>query len=243
MAELAPIYRIVAMQARPMWKNSNPNDFGSWENAADDLIQFLDGQQLTDIIGMGHSFGAICTLIAAQKRPELFSKLVLIEPVVLPTWYYLFNSLTPQFVLKKINPVVKKTLVRKELWPDRNEAFKHFRRSRLFALVPDDSLWDYVNSATVENENGAKLTYSKEWEAQVFLTVIDPWLTLKKTHHPTLIIKGDTSDTIFPQVWNKLKATVRNATFVEMKACGHLVPLEKPEEVAALALHFLHSDR
>lgn len=242
-ADLTQNHHVVAMNARPLWPNSDYHKFASWETAADDLIRFLDNQGFKNIIGMGHSFGAICTLIAAQKRPDLFSKLVLIEPVVLPIWYYRFTALMPQFLVKQINPIVKKTLVRKELWPDKETAFKHFRRSRLFAQVSDACLWDYVNSVLEEKDGGVALSYTKEWEATIFLTVINPWKALKNIQHPTLIIRGETSDTIFPKVWKQLKTSTTNAKLTEMADCGHLVPIEKPTELATHIHKFLNSDR
>ena len=241
--ELVPDHRVIAMNARPLWPDSNYRDFNSWEIAANDLIEYLDKNGHRNIIGMGHSFGAICTLIAAQKRPDLFSKLILIEPVVLPSWYYQLTSILPQILLKRINPIVKKTLVRKEHWPDHEAAFTHFRRSRLFASVSDTSIWNYVNSVTAEKNGGVSLVYSKEWEATIFLTVINPWKALQTVGHATLIFRGETSDTIFPNVWKQMKAKIDRATLVEIADAGHLVPIEKPEEIARNIKDFLHSDR
>ena len=48
--ELTPHYHVIGMEARPLWPNSNHEKFNSWRDAADDLIAFLDQQNLKNII-------------------------------------------------------------------------------------------------------------------------------------------------------------------------------------------------
>ena len=241
--KLTPHYRVIGMEARPLWPNSKFEDFKSWREGADDLIRFMDEQGLSNIIGIGHSFGAVCTLIAANKRPDLFKKLVLIEPVVLPKWYYLFIPFTPDFLLREINPIVKNTLVRTDKWPNREAAYRQFRKNRLFANTDDAELWDYVNSGISPNQNGGvSLTYSKEWEAKIYMTITDPWREMKRLKQPFVVLKGETSDTIFPSVWKKLKVSNPKGNFIEILDTGHIVPLEKPNEVAETLRTFLNSN-
>ncbi|MGB1316910.1 MAG: alpha/beta hydrolase, partial [Flavobacteriales bacterium] len=130
-------HRVVSMNLRPLWPESDYSSFKNWETVGEDLIQFLDQQGLKNVIGMGHSFGGIASVIAAHKRPDLFSKLVLIEPVVLPDWVYGMTKFFPKFLLKKINPIVKSTLARTNTWANKEEAFNHFRPKKLFADVAD----------------------------------------------------------------------------------------------------------
>ncbi len=237
---LLPNHRVIGMSARPLWKNSDHTKFKTWETAADDLIRFLDQQGLSNIIGMGHSFGAICTAIAAKKRPDLFSKLVLIEPVILPKRIHLLIALMPIFLVKKFNPVVKRTLVRTDHWTAREKAFDQFRNKKVFAQLSDDALWDYVNSATEIAKDGAVfLKFSKEWEAQIYLTIHNSWQIFADLEHPFLVIRGETSDTIFEETWDKLQHVNSNGIFVQLDNTGHLVPLEKPEEVAVTISSFL----
>lgn len=239
--KLTPHYHVIGMKARPLWPNSKIGEFKSWREGADDLIQFLDEQNLKNVIGVGHSFGAICTLIAANKRPDLFKTLILIEPVVLPKWFLLVSNL-PHFIVKRINPVVKKTLIRTDKWSSRQAVFAHFRSKKVFSLISDDVLWDYVNAATNEGENGqASLSYSKEWETQVYLTIFNPWMDLKRLKKPFLAIRGETSDTIFPKVWQQWKQINRTGKLLEFENCGHLVPLEKPNKLAEEILKYLNS--
>lgn len=238
--QLISDYKVLAMYARPLWPNQNPDNFKSWVQAADDLICFLDDKGFSRIIGIGHSFGAICTIIAANKRPDLFSKIVLIEPVVLPKWYYRLANLLPDFILKRINPVVNKTLVRTDKWDSKQEIFDQFRYKNVFAQMGDEALWDYVHSVSESDTNNRiKLRYSKEWEARIFLTVTDPWNQILDLKHPFITFRGKNSDTIRKEVWDKWSAMNKVGILNEIDNTGHLIPFEKPELLALRVKDFL----
>lgn len=240
--ELTKTHRVIGMESRPLWSNSDWKSFDTWETAADDLIRFLDQKQLNGIVGAGHSFGAVATLIAANKRPELFSKLILIEPVILPKWFYALSAVLPNVLLQQLNAVAKKAAQRTEIWDSRQVAFDQFRNKRVFSRMSDKALWDYVNSGTELTERGkAKLRYSKEWETRVYLTVSSPWKELTKATVPFIVFRGETSDTIMQNVWQQCQNMATKGSFIEMKDCGHLVPFEKPHELAQKILKFVHT--
>lgn len=241
--ELTANNQVLGMEARPLWNEFKPETFKTWLTGADDLIEFLDSKNLSGIIGMGHSFGAICTLIASIKRPDLFSSLVLIEPVILPKWYYPITKVLPVSIVKKINPVIGKTLNRTDTWSSKQVVFNQFRNKKVFGEIDDENLWHYVNAATISKNDKEHLRFSKEWEAQIYLTVTNVWGTLKKATHPMLVIRGETSDTIFPHVWQQMQQTNPSANYIEMNGCGHLVPLEKPQELAEIIEQFVSKTR
>ncbi len=233
-------HHVIGMDLRPLWPNSDYRDFRSWETGADDIIQFLDDQNLSGIIGIGHSFGAIATTIAAAKRPDLFKKIVLIEPVVLPDWIYWMTKLVPKFILKKINPVAKKTFERTEQWEDRNKTFQQFRKKEVFAKIADDQLWDYVNAATTKNSDGTvSLRYSKEWEAHIYMTLSPSWKYFDQLTTQHLILRGETSDAIMDDVWENWKSKNEYGRRHQVAEFGHLLPLEAPQLTAQLIKDFL----
>lgn len=51
-------------------------------NFADELIEDIEKKQNLPVIGVGHSTGGVVTLLAAVKRLDLFSKIILIDPVL-----------------------------------------------------------------------------------------------------------------------------------------------------------------
>ena len=59
---------------------SYPTD-KNWSNFADQIINNIEQQaQGRKVIGVGHSLGAVSTLLASFKRPDLFEQVILLDP-------------------------------------------------------------------------------------------------------------------------------------------------------------------
>ncbi len=232
-------YQVLGMKGRPFWQ-TEPNGKHAWVDMGDDLIRFLDSQNTKNVIGMGHSMGAVATMLAAVKRPDLFSKLVFIEPVFLMAIPQMVFSKMPWFLKPYVHPFIKTTMKRRDTWESKEVVFKSFRKKRVFAKWSDEVLWDYVNFGTKPNGKGeVTLSFSKEWEAHYYGTVPYVWAALKKVTQTTFGIRGEMTDTILPKAWEKWHKTMPNAQFLEMKNVGHLIPMEAPELLAREVLEFL----
>ncbi|MFN2224282.1 MAG: alpha/beta hydrolase [Chloroflexota bacterium] len=235
LAALASHYRVLASHHRPLWPGSQPQDVRDWEELADDLIRFFDQQGLRGVIGVGHSLGAVTTMLAALKRPDLFRALVLIEPVFLPQT--VLDLLVAGATLDEPyeTPLVKIAQNRRNWWPSRRQAFEHFRSKEVFGRWPDESLWDYVRYGTVEDgSGGVRLAYSPEWEARIYaLPPTGVWKLIPEITQPTLAMRGRESDTLIQPSWTLWQEVQPQATFQEFAAAGHLLPMELPGEVAA----------
>ena len=58
--------------------NRNSSEI-NWYDLRDDIIKSVE--KIGDVvIGIGHSFGGILTLLAAAKKPELFQNIILLDP-------------------------------------------------------------------------------------------------------------------------------------------------------------------
>ena len=232
--------RILAMLQRPLWKNSDPDNFNNWHVLADDLIFFLDRNKLKNIIGVGHSMGGVATAIAASKRPDLFSRVVLIDPVLFPDRFHFIKNTMPLWLRKKIFPIAKIALKRKDKWPSKKAVFDSWRNKKIFSLIPDEYFPDFIQGAIREHPDGsAALFYPKKWEAQVYCTPSNAWKYLGKLNQPTLAIKADGTNLLYPPVWEKWKRIQPGATFQIIENSSHLVPLEKPKELAHMIQQFL----
>lgn len=54
--------------------------YGTLEGYADDILEICDELALEEVVFVGHSVAAMMGVLAAKKRPEQFSKLVLVGP-------------------------------------------------------------------------------------------------------------------------------------------------------------------
>jgi pimeloyl-ACP methyl ester carboxylesterase len=93
--------------------------------------------------------------------------------------------------------------------------------------------------------NGYELEYSPEWEVQIYYSGVssdaDLWEELPEINIPILIIRGSETNTFFPQTARRVKKRLPSVKVVTLEKSTHLVPLEKPEEVAEKILDFLEA--
>lgn len=233
--KLANHYRVKAIQHRPLWPDSQPEDVTDWQEMADDMVRFFEEQNMKDVFGVGHSLGAVTTMMAAIKRPELFRALVLIEPVFLmPMVLQMFAKYVDEGNYEFF-PLVQITEGRTRYWPDRQAAFDHFRPKRVFARWSDETLWDYIWHGLRDSDSGGvELIYRPEWEARIYvLPPTDVWDLLPQLDHPTLAIRGAETDTLVPAAWGLWQINQPQAKFEEFSGTGHLLPMEEPAVLAA----------
>ena len=236
---LKPSYRIKAQHLRPLW-DDNHRKLRNWKLFSDDMITAFDQQGIKNIIGVGHSMGGITSVVSAVRRPDLFSKLILMDPVILPAPAYRVTDWLPVALSKKILPIAKISLKRRDRWENEEQLFESFRKKKIFRSIPDEGLRLFAMHATKPApEGGIMLSYSREWEAQVYCTAIKPWKYLKQLNIPTLIIKAEYSNVITKEVWYDIQSTVKNGTFVEMEGTSHLLPMEAPDRLAEVIKKWL----
>ena len=235
-------YKVIAMLKRPLWDNSDYNEIKNWHQLADDMIQFFDEQSLKGVVGVGHSLGAIVSVLAAVKRPDLFKKLILIEPVIFPKLMTAVNHLMPMSLRKKYVPVAKVALKRRDHWSTEQEIFDSYRKKKIFALMTDVSIWDWIKAGTVpDKKGGVTLRFTKQWEAHIYATVTNVLNALDKLTVPFYIMRGEKTNVISDKMWTKLNRKYITESLIEYKNATHLLPLELQEVVANDILRIIKS--
>ena len=239
---LLPHYHVLSAIHRPLWPNAQIEDVTSWEMMADDMIQFFDEQGLDNMVGVGHSMGAVMTMFAAVKRQSLFTHLILMEPVFLPPTIVQMAQANPD-TLNQV-PIVKHARKRRHRWPNRRAAFDHFRQKTAFCYWPDQPLRDYVNYGMHQNGDEITLTYTREWEAHCYLHAAHRgWDVFPQIQQPMLVIRGAESDALWPESWQLLQEQQPQAQFIQIEEAGHMVVMERPSHIANLTLDFLQKSQ
>lgn len=233
-------YRVLAIRHRPLWPGSDPGEIGSWQPIAEDLVHFFEQVGLDDVIGVGHSLGAVATAMAAVMRPRLFRALILIEPVFLPpALLERITSLTNEKVILE-HPLIITTRKRCDEWSSQQEAFAHYRQKSVFDRLTDEALWDYVTSGLKEDDGQWRLTYRPAWEARIYaLPANDVWSIIPLITQPTLALRGVETATLMSEAWELWQRKQPGAIFVEFEGAGHLLPLEQPLAVAQIIDSFI----
>ena len=87
-----------------------------WDIFVDDLKNVVEQTISPPVIGIGHSLGAVTTYLAAAKYPHLFSKIILIEPVILPKRILRLICLMKLFGIVGLIPLARIARKRKRIF-------------------------------------------------------------------------------------------------------------------------------
>lgn len=239
---LTPRYHVMAMRTRPLWPGSSPDEIRSWWPFVDDLIQFLDECGEKNVIGVGHSLGAVTTLAAALRRPDLFRAVVLIDPVLLRRRLLFFWNLFQNMGLaRQVHPLIPGTVRRRRVFENAQAMFENYRRKPIFRRIDDRGLRAYIEALARPRPDGqVELAYSPEWEIKIYETgPINLWKQLPELRPPLLIVRGAQTDTFFPGAARKTQRHLPRAVIRTIEGAGHLVPMERPREVGEVIESFL----
>jgi len=234
-------YTVFAPLSRPCWDMSDPRERDQWPLLHQDFLNFArarheqTGKKLTAI---GHSMGCIVVLNAVISAPELFDKVVFIEPIFLNRTTVEIAKLLPASIKRRLK-LVTKTLNRPDQWPSLQQAFDFHRPKRAFKQLSDPALWQYIVGATTAVGDQWHLSYPKAWEAWFYQNPPRSWALLKQLEHPVLGLRGEHSEFLSEQSWQKWQDLLPYNKYLEFKGQHHLLPLEAPKAVAHAILDFL----
>ncbi|MDP2561090.1 alpha/beta fold hydrolase [Psychrobium sp. 1_MG-2023] len=226
---------------RPCWDDSDPSDANQWPRLVSDLVSFARARyQETQqpLVAISHSMGCIILLRAALREPQLFSKVVFIDPIFMPSHLVEISRIMPQRLKRKLK-LVKKTLSRPDRWSSLQQAFDFHRPKRAFTALSDPALWQYIIGGTQQVDGKWQLIYPKAWEAWFYQNLPRAWRLLRRLELPTLGIKAENSEFLTNAAWQKWQKIQPNDTFVEFQDQYHLLPLEAPNDVAHAILDFI----
>lgn len=242
---LAQDCRVLAAPMRPLWSNADPQALTDWRLLAQDLIDGLQARPKGSWIGAGHSMGANATLRAALRQPDLFQALVLIDPVLFPPWMTALQWLIVRLGLAyRLHPLARGALRRRTAFDSRQAMFDNYRRKAVFARLDDSALQHYVAALAAPAPDGkVKLSYPAEWEARIYVTAsladMEIWGSLPNLKPPVLVLRGSETDTFWESTAARFQRRLPGAVIRSLPQAGHLLPLERPQEVARLMVEFI----
>jgi pimeloyl-ACP methyl ester carboxylesterase len=235
---LVPRFRVLGMDARGHGDSSQPEgpDAYRWEEFALDALAVAEALAPAHggrvAVGLGHSFGGTSLLGAAARRPALFEHLVLVDPV-LPTRPALADQ-DPERGVRTAR-LVDGARRRRSVWESRAEARAHFARRSLFRHWQPAALDLYVEHGLRQRADGrVELKCPGAVEAAIFGSSsgldVDA-LARRAAAVPATVLRAHHGD--FPRaVFERVFALMPEARVLDADA-GHLIPMERPELVAA----------
>ena len=239
----ADTYRFTGMDCRATWLPTQepPKRFSAFD-FADDLINIIEQQQRQAVIGMGHSYGGLITLIAATKRPDLFTKLVIIEPATTPQdWVLWFYSHIPRALLMRWFPLIEGSLKRRTTWSSPEEFYQHYHGHPTFKHFTDRSLTEYANNGLRQLDDGNyQLIFSPQWEAHIFCSLKSFWLYLNKLSIPVYVLRAQHSPLNTAQSYHRHRKVFKHHINTDVVAdAHHLLTHEQPIKTANIIQSWL----
>lgn len=234
---LVPRFRVIGMDARGHGDSSKPEqpDAYRWDRFAEDLLALAErlAAERSDgriAVALGHSFGGTAVLGAAARRPELFEHLVLVDPVIPPP-----PDVAPLDPgrRERLARLVEGARRRRSVWDDRSQARAHLAGRSLFSQWLPRALDLFVEHGLRERADGrVELKCPGAIEAAVFGQSggLDVLALARRARVPATVLwaeRGDFSRALYERAFGEMA----EARIVDV-ACGHLVPMERPDLVA-----------
>ena len=246
-AALRHRYRVIAMDARGHGDSSKPTgaDAYAWERFVEDAESVATRlasahRDRRVALGLGNSFGGTALLGAAARRPHLFDRLVLVDPVTPPPPDV---PRTPEHAVRMLS-LVDGARKRRAHWPSRAAARAHWSKRTLFARWHPRALDLYALDGLREAADGSvALKCPGEVEAATFAGsgAIDVFAIARRVMTKTLFLWAAEGD--FPRpVYEMIAGSMTDAR-VETVPAGHLMPMERPDLVIEAVERFIAEDR
>lgn len=229
-------WRVIAIDARGHGDSSKPegSDAYAWDHFAEDCVALAD-QLIAErggpiALGIGHSFGGTTMIGAAARRPALFERLLLVDPVIPPPPSTDHSPEGHGHMQRLIEGARRRRLH----WPSRSAARAWCASRALFADWRPEAIELYLLDGMHERADGAlELKCPGAIEAAVFAgsARIDVFALARRVRTPALLLHAARGD--FPLPMYEMVAASMTHAVVEDVDAGHLIPMERPDLVVA----------
>ena len=202
------------------------------ENFADELIESIENTYNEPVFGIGHSLGGVVTILAASRRPDLFKKVIVLDPVLFSKRKRYIVWLLQKIGFTDWHGIIRKAKKRRTHFSNIEAVRNIYQQKTLFKKFHPKCFEDYLKYGFTESENGVELAFLSKIEANIFRYIqlkVPP--NLNKLNG--VLIYGSHSDTFWKSDMKWWKRNLPNFNIISFEG-GHLFPFEQPEETANL---------
>lgn len=213
-----------------------------WRDLAGDLSGLLDALGLTGVTAAGHSVGGATATLAALARPDLFAKLILIDPVIMRPAGYEMAQGSPAGAPED-HPVARRRASFASIEAMRDQ----LGAKPPYVLFDAGVMEDYCRFGTEETPEGARrLLCDPAFEASIYQTALayaDTHKVVRDLQTPALVIRAqqpvnpeDFRDFRFSPTDPDLAAHLPRAHDLALPQFTHFIPQQSPALAAGLIL-------
>ncbi len=231
--QLSDRFHIIAITLRGRGKSDeDPKGEYSFDDYIKDIYAATQKLGLKKIIFVGASLGGLISLPYTAKYPKQVVKLVLGDIGAQlggehPSSYYTaLQNLPGKFISQQEVEALLRQLSLYVKMP--KEGMSIILREQLKQTSEGYWTWSYAHKLRV--------LMQKRSREELFPS---QWHILPKISCPVLIIRGERSESLLPEVANRTKRGLANAIIKEIPDCSHFVFLEAPEEFRKMLESFI----
>lgn len=221
-----------------------------WDQFGADLTVLVQQMGLDNLVGCGHSLGGHVLVLAAAAAPHRFSRLLLLDPVILPEDFYTAGKLAAH-----PDPAEHPMSRRYNRFTSSEEMAARLRDKGAYTLWQPEVFEDYCRHGLQEDgRGGLQLACPPLVEAEIYLHRIDtnPYERLPAIDLPVTVVRARLPERAPPVAAGKPEKPVMNfttsPTFPGLAArfpqgrdlyrpdLSHLIPMQAPDWVAAMLL-------
>lgn len=185
-----------------------------YANYAADLDVFAEKLDLRDFVLIGHSMGGIVSLLYAATYPARVAKLVIVDSTV---------NLSPERIAA-LRDIGSRS---GSQYDTLDELVKRYRLRPGDSLAPAEVV-HYIARHSARQFPDGKWRHKFDRNVYARREIFDGMPCWSRIRVPTLLVKGDLSERISPQVFAQVKSLCPQAQLAEVAASGHHVPLDNP---------------
>lgn len=237
--------RVIAVDQRGHGRSDKQGPF-SWQAYGADLAGFAEALGLEGAVAVGHSMGGHALVQAAVRESAAFSRLVLVDPVILPPETYARRD--AQGLDPEDHPVSR----RKDHWTGWEQMVARFRDRVPFSLWDPAVLEDYCRFGLVpaepddpEGPDGYRLACPPLVEAANYTMSAgsDVHRDVERVPHAVLLLRArfrsgerDPLDFTGSPTWPELGSRFPECRDVHLAEHTHFIPMEAPALTAEYVL-------
>lgn len=225
------------------------DDNPDWTAMADQIAaslheRIVSGLVAGPVVGIGHSMGGVLTLRMAARHPDLFSRLVLLDPVLFPPLLLVAQRVLGMVGIAGKLSLPARTRRRRWQWGSRLEAEGYLRMKKLYRDWHDRAMQGFICTGIHEVDNGGvHLACKPQWESGIFAS--HPGALWRDVRHlgirTDILVASEGYGFIRPGA--RRAARINQHVYIHPVAGSHCFPMEKPEETSALIVACIGVDQ
>jgi pimeloyl-ACP methyl ester carboxylesterase len=211
----------------------------NWQKLADTVADAVYKQanvkENGPLIGIGHSMGAVLTLLAAVKYPDLFSEIILLDPVLFKNEMIIAQQLMRATGAWRHGALVKSVSNRTATWPSLKVMESEIAIKPFYKPWHPQVISDYCNYSTITNsDNSVELSCSPKWESSIFGSYPKGlWKAVRTVKLPTNILVANKTYFFIPTAVQRA-AKINKKIQWQKFGNHHCFPMEQPLETAVI---------